>query len=96
MDLVESTAASNLFGWYTVGRSLMRDSRELITKVGGSRGLRCIKSTGDGYLLTFGDAAAAELGAVYAIESCFELLNLIGERNGKLGAILFARMTGAT
>ena len=59
----------------------MRDSRELITKVGGSRGLRCIKSTGDGYLLTFGDAAAAELGAVYAIESCFELLNLIGERN---------------
>jgi class 3 adenylate cyclase len=84
VDLVESTAASNLFGWYAVGRSLMRDLRKLITKVGGSRGLRCIKSTGDGYLFTFGDAAAAELAAVNAIESCFELLNLIEERNSKL------------
>jgi class 3 adenylate cyclase len=81
VDLVQSTAASNLFGWYAVGRSLMRDLRALIAKVGDSRGLRCIKSTGDGYLFTFGNAAAAELAAVNAIESCFELLDLIEERN---------------
>jgi|SRR6185369_368003 len=84
VDLVESTAASNLFGWYAVGRSLMRDLRALIASVGGSRGLRCIKSTGDGYLFTFGDAAAAEVAAVNAVESCFELLNLIKEFNHKL------------
>src|SRR5437868_4828766 len=84
VDLVESTAASNLFGWYAVGRLLMRDLRALITEIAGSRGLRCIKSTGDGYLFTFGDATAAELAAVNAIESCFELLNSIKERNRKL------------
>jgi class 3 adenylate cyclase len=84
VDLVESTAASNLFGWYAVGRSLMRDLRALIAEVGGKRGLQCIKSTGDGYLFTFANPAAAEMAALNAIESCFELLDLIGERNGKL------------
>ena len=84
VDLVESTAASNLFGWYAVGRSLMRDLRALIAEVGGKRGLQCVKSTGDGYLFTFADPAAAEMAALNAIKSCFELLNLIGKRNGNL------------
>lgn len=84
VDLVESTAASNLFGWYAVGRSLMRDLRTLIMEVGGTRGLQCIKSTGDGYLFTFANSTAAELAALNAIESCFEVLDLINKRNGKL------------
>ena len=53
IDLVESTLTSNLFGWYAVGRQLIRDLRALIGEVGESRGLRCLRSTGDGYLLTF-------------------------------------------
>jgi len=84
VDLVESTAASNLFGWYAVGRSLMRDLRALITEVGRGRALQCIKSTGDGYLFTFAHPTAAEMAALNAIESCFELLDLINKRNAKL------------
>src|ERR1051326_3553977 len=84
VDLVESTAASNLFGWYAVVRSLMRDVRTLITKVGATRGLQCIKSTGDGYLFTFANPAAAEIAVLNAIETCFDLLELVNKRNEKL------------
>jgi len=55
IDLVESTLTSNLFGWYAVGRHSLRDLRTLVGEVGKSRGLRCLRSTGDGYLLTFYD-----------------------------------------
>jgi class 3 adenylate cyclase len=84
VDLVESTAASNLFGWYAVGRSLMRDLRTLITEVGRTRGLQCVKSTGDGYLFTFANSTAAEMAALNAIEGCFEMLDLISRRNATL------------
>src|SRR5437763_15206710 len=84
VDLVESTAASNLFGWYAVGRSLMHDVRALLVRVGRDRGMRCIKSTGDGYLVTFGNADAAELAALNAIQSCFGMLELIHDRNAQL------------
>ena len=67
IDLVESTLTSNLFGWYSVGRQSLRDLRSLINEVGMNRGLRCLKSTGDGYLLTFHDAQSAEMAAVRAI-----------------------------
>ena len=56
IDLVESTLTSNLFGWYAVGRHTLRDLRSLIGDVGEGRGLRCLKSTGDAYLVTFYDA----------------------------------------
>jgi len=81
IDLVESTLTSNLFGWYAVGRQIIRDLRKLIGEVGESRGLRCLRSTGDGYLLTFYDPQSAEMAAIRAIEAVFELLRQILARN---------------
>jgi class 3 adenylate cyclase len=74
IDLVESTLTSNLFGWYAVGRHSLRDLRTLIGEVAESRGLRCLRSTGDGYLLTFYDPRSAEMAAIRAVEAVFELL----------------------
>jgi hypothetical protein len=34
VDIVESTKTNNLFGWYAVGRNLLRDLRLLIAQVG--------------------------------------------------------------
>jgi len=81
VDLVESTLTSNLFGWYAVGRQVIRDLRALIGEVGESRGLRCLRSTGDGYLLTFYDPQSAEQAALRAVEAVFELLNRVAHRN---------------
>jgi len=81
IDLVESTLTSNLFGWYAVGRHSLRDLRSLIGEVGQSRGLRCMRSTGDGYLLTFYDPQSAEMAAIRAVEAVFELLRRILTRN---------------
>ena len=81
IDLVESTLTSNLFGWYAVGRQSLRDLRFLIGEVGKVRGLRCVRSTGDGYLLTFYDPQSAEMAAIRAVEAVFELLRRIFVRN---------------
>lgn len=81
VDLVESTLTSNLFGWYAVGRLSFRDLRSLIGEVGKDRGLRCMRSTGDGYLLTFYDTRSAELAVIRAVEAVFELLNRVLIRN---------------
>jgi class 3 adenylate cyclase len=81
IDLVESTLTSNLFGWYAVGRQSLRDLRTLIGEVGKVRGLRCVRSTGDGYLLTFYDPQSAEMAAIRAVEAVFELLRRIFARN---------------
>ena len=81
IDLVKSTLTSNLFGWYAVGRQSLRDLRALIGEVGQIRGLRCVRSTGDGYLLTFYDPQSAEMAAIRAVEAVFELLGLISVRN---------------
>src|SRR5712691_1305651 len=81
IDLVESALTSNLFGWYAVGRHSLRDLRGLIGEVGGSRGLRFLKSTGDGYLLTFHDAQSAEIAAIRAVEAVFDLLSRTARRN---------------
>jgi class 3 adenylate cyclase len=81
IDLVESTTTSNLFGWYAVGRGLMQELRALITTIGKAHGLRCLKSTGDGYLLTFGNIQSAEMAAVHGVEAAFELLEVIAARN---------------
>jgi class 3 adenylate cyclase len=84
IDLVESTLTSNLFGWYAVGRHSLRDLRGLIGAVGASRGLRCLKSTGDGYLLTFHDTQSAEVSVIRAIEALFDLLDRIARRNNSV------------
>ena len=84
IDLVESTLTANLFGWYAVGRQSLRDLRRLISEVGDGRGLRCLKSTGDGYLLAFHDPKSAEMSAVRAIEAMFELLYHVSRRNNEL------------
>jgi class 3 adenylate cyclase len=81
IDLVESALTSNLFGWYAVGRHCLRDLRSLIAEVGASRGLRCLKSTGDGYLLTFRHPRSAEMAAVAAVEGVFDLLHRVQLRN---------------
>ena len=81
IDLVESTLTSNLFGWYAVGRHSLRDLRSLVGEVGKSRGLRCVRSTGDGYLLTFHDPQSAEMAAIRAVEAVFDLLRRILMRN---------------
>ena len=81
IDLVESTLTSNLFGWYAVGCQSLRDLRALIGEVGQIRGLRCVRSPGDGYLLTFYDPQSAEMAAIRAVEEVFELLGLISVRN---------------
>jgi len=81
IDLVESTLTSNLFGWYAVGRQSLRDLRTLIGEVANRRGQRCVRSTGDGYLLTFYDPQSAEMAAIRAVEAVFELLGRILARN---------------
>jgi class 3 adenylate cyclase len=81
VDLVESASTSNLFGWHAVGRSLKHELRTLIREVGEPRGLQCLKSTGDGYLLTFRDARSAETAVLRAVESAFNLLELTEKRN---------------
>jgi class 3 adenylate cyclase len=81
IDLVESTLTSNLFGWYAVGRHSLRDLRALLAEVDGGRGLQCLKSTGDGYLLTFHDAQSAEMAAIRAVEAMFDLLSRVAKRN---------------
>src|SRR5688500_4551256 len=84
VDLIESTASSNLFGWYAVGRSFVRELRSLIGEVGAAHGMKCLESTGDGYLFTFADEGAAELAALRAIESCFLILDRLRKRNGEV------------
>jgi class 3 adenylate cyclase len=84
IDLVESTLTSNLFGWYAVGRHSLRDLRSLIHEVGSIRGLRCMRSTGDGYLLTFYDPQSAEMAAIRAVEAVFELMRRTLMRNQKV------------
>jgi len=84
VDVVESTAATNLFGWYAVGRGVMRDLRLVTAEIGRTHHMRCMKSTGAGYLLAFSDDMAAELAAVYAVETVFELLERLAQRNARV------------
>src|SRR5260221_5176205 len=84
VDIVESTKTNNLFGWYAVGRGIFRDLRSLIDKVGAPQGLSCIKSTGDGYLVTFRNGQSAERAAVDAVDAIFELLDLSATRNSQV------------
>ena len=81
IDIVESTLTSNLFGWYAVGRHSLPDLRTLVSEVAEGRGLRCMRSTGDGYLLTFYDPQSAEIAAIRAVEAAFELLRRSMLRN---------------
>lgn len=84
VDMVESTAQSNLFGWYAVGRGLKHDLRSLILQLAEPRGLKCFKSTGDGYLLTFSNPASAEIAVVEAVECVFLLMEALDVRNRNL------------
>ena len=43
--------------------------------------MRCLRSTGDGYLVTFHDPQSAERAALRAVEAVFELLNRVARRN---------------
>ncbi len=81
IDIVQATATSDLFGWYAVGRMLVRELRQMIQDIGAYYGLSCIKSTGDGFLLTYRNDRSAELGAIDAIDASFALLERLTARN---------------
>ena len=83
VDVVESTLTSNLFGWYAVGRGLMRELRRTVQVIGTNHNLLCMKSTGDGYLLAYGNDKSAELSAIHAIDASLELIRLLRRYNGK-------------
>lgn len=80
VDLVESTATTDRFGWYAVGRRLVRTLRKRIQQVCPSHGLSCLKSTGDGYLLAFANSVA-ERSAGQAVEAAFAILDTIQRYN---------------
>ena len=84
VDMVQATATSDRFGWYAVGRNLVRELRQMIATVGKDTGLSCIKSTGDGFLLTIRNGAAAELAAVEAVRMMLKLLERLAIRNEML------------
>jgi class 3 adenylate cyclase len=83
IDMIESTFTSNRFGWYAVGRTLMRDLRASISKIGRAHQLLCMKSTGDGYLLTYGNSKSAELSVIHAVDASMELIRRLQMRNKK-------------
>jgi class 3 adenylate cyclase len=84
VDLVESTATNNRFGWYSVGRGMMRDLRQIISNIGSIYGLKCVKSTGDGYLMSFRVSASAEIAAVNAVMLAFDVMSFVRDRNSQL------------
>jgi len=81
IDIVQATATSDLFGWYAVGRALVRELRQLIQDIGGNYGLSCVKSTGDGFLVTYRHRESAEVAGVDAVNASFELLRRLTARN---------------
>jgi len=84
IDMVQATTTSDRFGWYAVGRSLVRELREMISTVGKEADLSCMKSTGDGFLLTFRNTQAAELAAVDAVQTMLNLVERLAIRNEML------------
>lgn len=81
VDVVESTLTSNLFGWYAVGRNLMRTLRQAIRAIGIHHNLICMKSTGDGYLLTYGNSQSAELSVLQALGASLQLVRQLAQHN---------------
>ncbi len=81
VDLIKATAASNLFGWFSVGRCLVAELREIIEKVSEGHGVQCKKGMGDGFLLTYGDDNDGALAASKAARDCVSLLNEVRVRN---------------
>lgn len=81
LDIVQSTVATNLFGWHAVGRVVTRDLRRLAYQTCVPLGLASAQTTGDGLLLTFSDPESAEMAVPAAIAGMRTLLARIGERN---------------
>ena len=81
IDIVQATATSDLFGWYSVGRHSVRHLRQTVREIGELYGLACMKSTGDGLLLTYRDDKAADLAAVNAVQASLDLLKRLSARN---------------
>ena len=84
VDVVESTTTIDRYGWEAEGRILFQDLRHLIATVSENRGLRCRKSTGDGYLLTYGNERDADIGVIDAVNASFDLLGQIAEHNANV------------
>lgn len=59
----------------------MRELRETIKTIGAAYHLQCMKSTGDGYLLTYRDPRSAELSAIHAIDASLRIIEVLNTRN---------------
>lgn len=81
IDIVQATATSDLFGWYAVGRVLIRELREYVREIGAKYEMCCIKSTGDGFLLTYRNEDSAEVAAIHAVKASRDLLTRLAIRN---------------
>ncbi len=86
LDIVQSTFLTNLYGWQSVGRVVMRDLRRLTREVTVPRGLASAKTAGDGLLLTFSNGDSADLAVPSALAAVWTLLSRIGERNAQAPA----------
>lgn len=86
VDIVNATATSDLFGWYAVGRTLIRELREMLIDIGSRHDLMFMKSTGDGFLLTYRSARSAEMGAMNAVQASVELLERLALHNSTVPA----------
>ena len=81
-DIVASTVTAARFGDW-IGIRLMQDLQEFIEPIGEHYGMGCLKSTGDGYLIAYGDQDSA-IGAVKAVKASFALLDRLTVRNRDL------------
>jgi class 3 adenylate cyclase len=81
VDMVESTLTTNRFGWYSVGRDLMRVLRHAIDNIGKTHALKCMKSTGDGYLLAYAHTTSAEQSVVNAVAGSRQLMKFLHNYN---------------
>ncbi len=83
LDIVQSTFLTNLFGWHSVGRVVIRDLRRLTREACAPHGLTSAKTAGDGLLLTFSNDKSAEMAVPSALAGMRTLLTKVTERNAR-------------
>jgi class 3 adenylate cyclase len=84
VDIVDSTTIARRYGWENVGKVLLRDLRHLVVTTIGGYGGQCIKSTGDGYLLSFAHTGNADTAVANALKAIKILAHAIDDRNGEV------------
>lgn len=82
IDLVGSTKSSAEGTWAKVGRPRYGTLRESVVRFMPRYGLHCLKSTGDGYLLSFRDEQRPQGAADQALRGVIDLFKDVKEYNG--------------